>query len=61
MILKQNGGESTRYGWYKGYKAHVCSTPEPKKVKEIEASHDYNTIEKQAKKLAKETIVENTK
>jgi IS5 family transposase len=21
-------GKSTRYGWYKGYKAHVCSTPE---------------------------------
>ncbi|MBJ8026140.1 transposase, partial [Bacillus cereus] len=20
-------GKSTRYGWYKGYKAHVCSTP----------------------------------
>ena len=27
MIHKQ-GGKSTRYGWYKGYKAHVCSTPE---------------------------------
>ncbi|OQR53321.1 transposase [Bacillus sp. CDB3] len=21
-------GKSTRYGWYKGYKAHVCATPE---------------------------------
>ncbi|OUB35431.1 hypothetical protein BK708_04785 [Bacillus thuringiensis serovar yunnanensis] len=21
-------GKSTRYGWYKGYKTHVCSTPE---------------------------------
>ncbi|MFZ7807486.1 transposase [Bacillus thuringiensis] len=21
-------GKSNRYGWYKGYKAHVCSTPE---------------------------------
>ncbi|MGG1328775.1 transposase, partial [Bacillus tropicus] len=21
-------GKSTRYGWYKGYKAHICSTPE---------------------------------
>ncbi|KIQ77043.1 transposase, partial [Bacillus sp. L_1B0_8] len=21
-------GRSTRYGWYRGYKAHVCSTPE---------------------------------
>ncbi|HDR6319139.1 TPA: transposase, partial [Bacillus thuringiensis] len=21
-------GKSTRYGWHKGYKAHVCSTPE---------------------------------
>ena len=28
MIHKQAVGKSTRYGWYKGYKAHVCSTPE---------------------------------
>lgn len=21
-------GKSTRYGWYKGYKVHICSTPE---------------------------------
>lgn len=32
-----------------------------KKVKEIEANYDYDTIEKQAKKLAKEIIVENIK
>ncbi|EOP79329.1 hypothetical protein IGM_06308 [Bacillus cereus HuB4-4] len=25
---KAKWGKSTRYGWYKGYKVHVCSTPE---------------------------------
>ena len=27
-VSQAKWGKSTRYGWYKGYKAHVCSTPE---------------------------------
>ncbi|EJP81926.1 ISNCY-like element ISBth165 family transposase [Bacillus thuringiensis] len=40
-------GKSTRYGWYKGYKAHVCSTPEG-----IVLSYSFTTVNVHGSKMA---------
>jgi len=40
-------GKSTRYGWYKGYKAHVCSTPEG-----VVLSYAFTTANVQDSKMA---------